>query len=47
MTDYLTRVCPYCGGRLCVDTQYPDRVFCDTCEYEETGYCRHETGRQE
>lgn len=35
MTDYLTRPCPVCGGRLCVDVQYPDRVFCDTCAYSE------------
>ena len=35
MTDYLTRHCPRCGGRLCVDTQYPDYVFCDTCSYPE------------
>ena len=35
MTDYLTRPCPRCGGRLYVDAQYPDDVRCDTCEYEE------------
>ena len=35
MTDYLTRVCPECGGRLCVNSTDPDRVYCDTCEYEE------------
>lgn len=35
MTDYLTRVCPNCGGRLCVNSSDPDRVYCDTCEYEE------------
>lgn len=35
MTDYLTRVCPECGGRLCVNSSDPDRVYCDTCEYEE------------
>lgn len=35
MTDYLTRVCPNCGGRLCVNSSDPDRVYCDTCEHEE------------
>lgn len=35
MTDYLTRVCPNCGGRLCVNSSDPERVYCDTCEYEE------------
>lgn len=35
MTDYLTRACPECGGRLCVNSTDPDRVYCDTCEYEE------------
>ena len=35
MTDYLTRTCPRCGGRLYVDAQYPDEVRCDTCEYAE------------
>lgn len=35
MTDFTPYVCPVCGGRLCVDTQYPDRIYCDTCEYEE------------
>ena len=35
MTDYLTRVCPNCGGRLCVNSTDPERVYCDTCEYEE------------
>lgn len=33
MTDMTAGVCPVCGGRLCVDVQYPDRVYCDTCEY--------------
>lgn len=34
MTDYPLYSCPVCGGRLCVDMQYPDRIHCDTCEYE-------------
>ena len=34
MTDYLTRVCPECGGRLCVNSSDPDRVYCNTCEHE-------------
>lgn len=33
----LAGTCPECGGRLCVDPQYPDRVYCDTCEYEYGG----------
>ena len=32
MTDYTSLTCPRCGGRLCVDVQYPDRLYCDTCE---------------
>lgn len=38
MTDYLTRACPECGGRLCVNSTDPERVYCDTCDYEE-GRC--------
>ena len=34
MEDRTAGTCPECGGTLCVDTQYPDRVYCDTCEYE-------------
>ena len=33
MTDNTAGICPECGGRLCVDMQYPDRVYCDTCDY--------------
>lgn len=33
----LAGMCPKCGGKLCVDLQYPDRVYCDTCEYEHGG----------
>lgn len=32
--DKTAGICPLCGGRLCVDPQCPDRVYCDTCEYE-------------
>ena len=35
MTDITPYTCPVCGGRLCVDTQYPDRIYCDTCNYPE------------
>ena len=35
MTDNLTRTCPRCGGRMCVNSTDPDRVYCDTCDYEE------------
>lgn len=35
MTVYIADTCPICGGQLCMDTQDPDRVFCDTCDYEE------------
>lgn len=34
MEDYTVGDCPVCGGRLYVDTQYPDVIKCDTCEYE-------------
>lgn len=43
MTDYLTRVCPECGGRLCVNSSDPERVYCDTCEYQEP---ESETGHE-
>lgn len=36
MIDFTAGTCPRCGGRLYVDTQYPDDVRCDTCEYPET-----------
>ena len=32
--DTTAGTCPVCGGNLCVDVQYPDRVYCDTCGYE-------------
>ena len=35
MIDYATHPCPRCGGRLYVDTQYPDDIHCDTCNYPE------------
>lgn len=35
MTDCTAGTCPVCGGRLCVDTEEPDRVYCDTCSYPE------------
>ena len=31
--DKTAGTCPKCGGKLCVDVQYPDRVYCDTCEF--------------
>ena len=34
MTYDTSLTCPRCGGRLCVDVQYPYRLYCDTCEYE-------------
>ena len=34
MIDYTVGVCPECGGRLYVDSQYPDEIQCDTCDYE-------------
>lgn len=34
LEDRTAGTCPVCGGHLCVDLQYPDRVYCDTCEYE-------------
>lgn len=35
--DKTAGTCPVCGGNLCVDVQYPDRVYCDTCGYEYGG----------
>lgn len=35
--DKTAGTCPACGGNLCVDMQYPDRVYCDTCDYEYGG----------
>lgn len=35
--DKTAGTCPVCGGNLCVDVQYPDRVYCDTCDYEYGG----------
>lgn len=35
--DKTTGTCPVCGGNLCVDVQYPDRIYCDTCGYEYGG----------
>lgn len=32
--DKTAGTCPECGGNLCVDMQYPDHVYCDTCDYE-------------
>lgn len=33
MIDTTAGTCPRCGGRLYVDTQYPDETHCDTCNY--------------
>lgn len=35
--DKTAGTCPECGGKLFVDIQYPDRVYCDLCEYEYGG----------
>lgn len=35
--DKTAGTCPVCGGKLCVDVQCPDRVYCDTCDYEYGG----------
>lgn len=39
MIDYAIGDCPVCGGRLCVDVQYPDLVYCDTCVYPDSQKC--------
>lgn len=33
MIDMTAGICPRCGGRLYVDTQYPDETHCETCTY--------------
>ena len=35
MLDNTAGICPRCGGRLYVDTQHPDEIHCDTCNYPE------------